>query len=259
MKDMSRDLSEEYEALDAIVAPLSNEQWNLVNPFVGWSIKREIAHIAYIDGTARLAVTDPQAFAEHLEEVLQNMETFEAGEGKISALPPAKVLEHWRQERKALVEALEPLNHKDRIPWYGPAMSARSFATARIMETWAHGQDIVDALGIERAPSDRLRHIAHLGVTTFGWSHANRGLEVPDVPFRVELTGPSGDLWAWGSEGAAESVRGTAEDFCLVVVQRRHMDDTNLKIEGEVVRNWMLIAQVYAGPPSNGPKPGERA
>lgn len=258
MKHICRDLNNEYEALDAIVTPFGKEQWNLITPFIDWSIKTEIAHIAYFDGTARLAATDAEAFSKHVEKVFQSEEAYYASQKKIRAWSPAKVLRYWRQERKALVEALERLNPKDRLPWYGPTMSARSFATARIMETWAHGQDIADTLGIERAPTNRLRHIAHLGVRTFGWSHANRGLEVPSVPFRVELTSPSGELWTWGPKDAAQSVCGTPEDFCLVVVQRRHVDDTNLKVEGDIVRNWMLIAQAFAGPPAVGPEPGER-
>ena len=258
MKDLCRDLSDEYEALDAIVAPLREDQWNLITPFIGWSIKTEIAHVAYFDGTARLAATDAEAFSRHVEEVFKSEESYLESQKEIRAWPPAVVLDYWRQERRALTKALEPLGPKDRLPWYGPTMSARSFATARIMETWAHGQDIVDTLGIERAPTDRLRHVSHLGVTTFGWSHANRGLEVPDVPFRVELVSPSGKIWAWGPEDAAESVRGTALDFCLVVVQRRHVDDTDLKVAGDVVRHWMFIAQAFAGPPAQGPKPGER-
>ena len=117
---------------------------------------------------------------------------------------------YWMRKAKRL--------GKDRLPWYGPPMSALSFATARLMETWAHGQDVSDTLGIERAPADRLRHISHLGVSTFGWSYANRGMKVPDVPFRVELTGPAGQIWTWGPEDAAQSICGTAKDFCLVVV-----------------------------------------
>jgi uncharacterized protein (TIGR03084 family) len=75
----------------------------------------------------------------------------------------------------------------------------------------------------------------------------------------VELSSPSGEIWSWGPDDAAQSVTGTAQDFCLVVVQRRHVDDTDLQVEGDVVRNWMLIAQAFAGPPATGPKPGERA
>ena len=135
-------------------------------------------------------------------------------------------------------------------------MSAISFATARLMETWAHGQDIVDALGIVRKPTDRLRHIAHMGASTFAWSYAVRQMEVPDTKVRVDLTGPSGDLWTWGPEEAKDRVKGPAEDFCLVVVQRRHFSDTNLIITGDTARQWISIAQAYAGPAGSGRKPG---
>jgi uncharacterized protein (TIGR03084 family) len=124
------------------------------------------------------------------------------------------------------------------------------------METWAHGQDIVDALRIERKPTARLRHIAHLGVRTFGWSFVNRKMEVPDSPVRVELDSPVDDLWTWGPEEAQDEVRGPAEDFCLVVTQRRHVSDTNLIVTGETATQWMSVAQAYAGPPGSGRKPG---
>lgn len=157
-----------------------------------------------------------------------------------------------------MLETLAAHNPKDRLPWYGPPMSALSFTTARLMETWAHGQDIFDALGLRRAPTDRLRHIAHLGVTTFGWSYINRGLYVPRIHVRVKLVAPSGALWTWGPEDALERITGPAEDFCLVVVQRRHIDDTRLESSGDGARDWMLKAQCFAGPPSDGPEPGER-
>jgi uncharacterized protein (TIGR03084 family) len=124
------------------------------------------------------------------------------------------------------------------------------------METWAHGQDVVDALGIERVPTDRLRHIAHLGVATFGWSYSVRQMKVPDSPVRVEITSPSGELWTWGPEKANDMVKGSAEEFCLVVVQRRAPADTQLVITGATARQWMSIAQTYAGLPGAGRKPG---
>jgi uncharacterized protein (TIGR03084 family) len=127
------------------------------------------------------------------------------------------------------------------------------------METWAHGQDVFDTLGIVRTPKDRLRHIAHLGVKTFGWTYINRGLEVPPNPVLVELSAPSGDLWSWGPEDAQNRITGPVQDFCLVVVQRRHVDDTALEVTGDTARDWMLKAQCFAGPPVNGPAPGQRA
>ena len=258
LKDICRDLHNEQEALDAIVSKLSDEQWDLITPFIGWSIKYEIAHVAFWDMAARLAASDEAAFKKLIQSTFASEEAYTESQRELREAVPAYVMEYWRRERKALVDALTAKDPKERIPWVGPTMSARSKATARIMETWAHAQDVVDTLGIERGPTDRLRHVAHIGVTTFGWSHVSRGLEVPDVAVRLELIGPSGNLWTWGSEDATDSIKGRAEDFCLVVVQRRHVDDTRLEVKGDVARNWMLIAQAFAGPAVEGPKPRER-
>jgi uncharacterized protein (TIGR03084 family) len=138
-------------------------------------------------------------------------------------------------------------------------MSAKSFATARIMEVWAHGQDIFDTLGIRRNPTDRLRHIAHMGVATLGWSFMNRQMEVPAGKVRVELLSPAGEMWSWGPENAASLVKGPAEDFCLVITQRRNVADTTLAISGDTAKQWLAIAQAFAGPPADPPSPGQRS
>jgi len=134
-------------------------------------------------------------------------------------------------------------------------MGAKSFLTARLMECWAHGQDVADAVAIERTPTDRVRHIAQLGFITRGWSYVNRGMEVPTGDVRVELTGPSGAVWRFGPGGATDVVTGPALDFCLVVTQRRHVDDTALHVTGEVARDWLEKAQAFAGGPTDGPAP----
>ena len=258
MKEICTDLAKEYDELDAVVAALDESGWNRMTPAEGWTIKDQIRHIAFYDERAVLAVTEPEAFAQHLAEISKDpLGHLEALEKADKDLAGAEVLLGWRQIRRVLLDVLLPLDRKARLPWYGPPMSAMSFATARIMETWAHGQDVADALGIDRVPTDRLRHVAHLGIATFGWSFINRGLKVPDSQVRVEVTSPSGELWTWGPVGAESTVRGPAEDFCLVVVQRRHPDDTRLVNEGEVARQWMSIAQTYAGPPGAGRKPGD--
>ena len=262
MKSICKDLADEYTALDDMVKDLDADGWQTVTPFYNWTIKDEISHLAYFEKTACLSATDSEAFAEEVEKILQGITSFDDVFRNVNAIggamSDADLLAWWRKERAQLVAAFESLKPDARVPWYGPTMSARSSATARIMETWAHAQDVVDTLGIEREPTDRLRHVAHIGVTTFGWSHVSRGLEVPDVAVRLELIGPSGDLWTWGSEDVSDSIKGQAEDFCLVMVQRRHVDDTRLEVKGGVARNWMLIAQAFAGPPVDGPKRGER-
>jgi uncharacterized protein (TIGR03084 family) len=149
-----------------------------------------------------------------------------------------------------MLAVFAPLGAKDRIPWFGPSMSALSFATARLMETWSHGQDIATALGVTIAPTDRLRHVAHIGVTTRGWSYANRGRTAPEVPVRVELDAPSGAVWTWGPDDAVDRVSGSALDFCLVVTQRLPVESTALRAEGPAATEWMSIAQAFAGPPT---------
>ncbi|MBW2062639.1 MAG: TIGR03084 family protein [Deltaproteobacteria bacterium] len=257
MKEICRDLAAEHESLDTLVADLDATGWNTMTPFAGWRVKDEISHVAYFDDRARLAAVDPEAFAQHLNEIMKDLKGFiEQPLKPAQSMSKTELLEWWRQERNLLLEALKSLDPKFRLPWYGPTMSAKSFATARLMETWAHGQDVVDALGAYRTPSDRLRHIVHLGVTTFGWSFSNRKMDVPKNPVRVELTSPSGELWAWGPDKAQDVVRGSAEDFCLAVCQRRHVADTDIATEGDVAAQWMLVAQAFAGPPATGPEPG---
>ena len=263
MKQICRDLTWEQENLDALVRHLDETEWKQVTLFDNWTIKDEICHLAYFDHTARLAVTDATAFKHHIVKdfgKIKDMdEVTQISLSKGRAMETRDLLSWWREERLLVVTQLEKLSPKDRLPWYGPPMSALSFATARLMETWAHGQDIFDILNKIRPASSGLKHIAHLGVTTFGWSFSNRGMEIPKMDIHIELTAPSGETWAWGEKTGQESITGPAEDFCLVVTQRRHINDTRLKTVGDVSRTWMELAQAFAGPPEQGPCAGQFA
>ena len=259
MKELIRDLAEEYESLDGVVSPLAEEQWARKTPFASWTVRDEIGHLAFFDGAARLTAADPDGFSRHLAELAALADPFEDTLVRGRALSVPALLSWWRSEREGLLRAFSSLDAKTRLAWYGPPMSARSLATSRIMETWAHGQDILDALGRTRPPTGRLRHIAHLGVSTFSWSFLNRGMTPPAAPVFVEISGPSGERWSWGPPEAADRIRGSAEDFCLVVTQRRHVEDTSLETKGDAARHWMRVAQAFAGPPAEGPKPGRFA
>ena len=171
----------------------------------------------------------------------------------------AELLTWWRAGRSAMLDVLRRLDAKTRIPWFGPPMSALSFATARLMETWAHGQDIVDALGLTRPATERLRHVAHIGVLARPFSYATRGQTAPNDPVYVALQSPSGASWTWGNTTAVNRVTGPALDFCLVVTQRRHVADTSLQVVGPVATRWMRLAQAFAGPPGEGRQPGQFA
>jgi uncharacterized protein (TIGR03084 family) len=257
VEKICNDLKDEYESLDAIVAGLDEAGWETKTYFFNWTVKDEIAHIAFFDGTARLSATDPELFKGHVKALFEGQAEAMAQLSLLKKMAIPDLLQYWRGERTALGNALSRLGQKDRLPWYGPSMSAVSFATARLMETWAHGQDVVDALKLNRPATDRLYHIAHLGNITYGWSFSNRQMEVPPVQVRVELSSPSGVIWSWGPEGAKDSIRGSVLGFCLVVTQRRHYADTDLIINGDAAEKWMAVAQCFAGPPETGPGPGK--
>ncbi|HMK10696.1 MAG TPA: TIGR03084 family metal-binding protein [Acidimicrobiales bacterium] len=250
------DLAAEHDALDAIVQSLSESEWKRSTPAVGWTIQDQIDHLTYFDGTATLALTDPDAFTASVEALLASLSADDPTLAEARAMRGADLLERWRTGRAALLAELRRTDPKARVPWYGPPMSAVSFATARLMETWAHGQDIVDALGVTRQPTDRLRHIAHIGVRARRFSYATNGREAPDADVRVELRAPSGEVWTW-NESSTDRVSGDALDFCLVVTQRRHVADTGLDVDGPLAKDWIAIAQAFAGPPGTGRKPGQ--
>jgi uncharacterized protein (TIGR03084 family) len=262
MKEITADLLSEYRALADLCESLTPDQWQQRTDFDGWTPWDEIAHLLYFDETALQSATDPQRFERDREVLTRELATGEEISSitrrRFGHLDGQALLALWRQRHEALVAALATMEPKARLPWYGPTMSARSFATARLMETWAHGQDIWDMLGSERAPGPGLRHITHLGVTTYEWTFANRQLPVPQpVPY-VALQAPDGSRWTWGEASDQHYVRGPALDFALLVTQRRHRADTQLQWAGDPAQQWTLLAQCFAGEPANGPAAGTR-
>ena len=245
------DLLDETQALVALVEELSPGDWDLLTPAEPWTITDQIGHLAYFDEQAALAISDPDAFAEATNQTGDLLVSDPAELHRSRSLDGPGVLSWLTTARQSLIEAATGMDPDQRIPWYGPPMRASSFLAARLMETWAHGTDVADALGKTLPVSDRLFRIADLGVRTFSWSFINRGLDVPTDRVRVALRGPSGTTRIWNDAFDA-SITGPVEDFCLVVAQRRRLADTHLVLEGDLSRRWMKIAQVFAGPPGPG-------
>jgi uncharacterized protein (TIGR03084 family) len=245
MDQICDDLQAEHAALDAIVADISEEMWTTATPAEGWDVKDTVVHLIQADIAARTAVNDPDEFIEAKAKMLAGggLEFFATTEGRSGA----EILALWRDEREQMVAAFRSRGPKDRIVWFGPDMSTLSFATARLMETWSHGQDVADTVGAPWPATDRLKHVCHIGVTTRGWSYMVRGMEFLGGDVRVELTAPSGDTWTWGPEDALDRITGSAEEFALVATQRRQPSSTSLVTEGDLAAEWLSIAQAFAG------------
>lgn len=247
------DLRAESDDLDALVADLPDERWRTETPAPGWTIAHQIAHLLWTDRVAVVSVTDEAAFADLLTEAAKNPTGFvDAGAEELAALPPAELLAQWRHTRTRLHDELLGVTDGRKLPWFGPPMSAASMATARLMETWAHGLDVADALGVHRPATARLRSIAHIGVRTRDFAFTVQGLPAPADPFLVELRAPDGTTWSWGPADAPQRVTGSAEDFCMLVTQRRPRAELDVTAVGDDAAKWLTIAQAFAGPPGAG-------
>ena len=247
------DLGDESADLLALVSPLTDVDWARPTPAAGWSVQDQVNHLAWFDESAALALTDPVEFTAGMADLTGDFPDVLVSRQR--GMAPAATLSWFRTARAGFLAVAADSDGATRLPGYGATMSLTSAVTARLMETWAHGQDVADALGAVRTPTARLRHVCHLGVATRGHSFRLRGLPVPPQDVLVELSAPDGALWTWGSAADGQCVRGSALDFCLAVTQRRHLADTALRTEGSVAATWLTVAQAYAGLPGPGRSP----
>jgi uncharacterized protein (TIGR03084 family) len=256
LEGLLADLKAEGDQLFATVSGLDDAGWATPTPAEGWTVATQVAHLLWTDETATLAATDKEKWdAVVLEAIADPTGYVDTYAHEIARLQPQALLARWGAARTALTEALRGYPEGEKMPWFGPPMSPASMATARFMETWAHSLDVYDALGATPEPTDRIRHVAHLGVRTRNFAFGVHELEPPADEFRVELTAPSGQIWTWGPDDAAQRVTGSAHDFCLLVTQRVHRDDTDLEADGADAEKWLTIAQAFAGPPGAGRDP----
>jgi len=250
------DLADEIADLRALLDDLSSDDWSRPTPAEGWTIRDQVSHLAYFNDRAVDALTAPEAFRAHVEAVFaapgeHELDDVVAGR----STTPMELLDRWSASCGQLLEVVPALDRPARVPWYGPEMGVASLVTARLMETWAHGQDVADAVGVVRIPTDRLRHVCHLGLRARPFSYANRSRSLPPVAVRLELVGPDGTVWPMGDPQAVDVVTGSALGFALVVTQRRHRDDTDLRAHGPAADEWLSLAQAFAGPPGPGRRP----
>lgn len=266
LPELLADLDDEYadcrQLVDAL--PAGAPEWDRATPAEGWAVRDQIGHLAFFDEAGRQAVVEPDAFAHLVAEAMdQAGDPMEVHLVRGRALDGDGLLAWWGGAHTAMMAAFADVDPTARIPWFGPPMGALSFISARLMETWAHGTDVADALGRTRPPTDRLRHVAHLGVRARPFSYVVRGLDIPPGRVDVALTSPAGETWSFaaGSAGAGEptaTISGPALDFCLVVTQRRNPADTALVVSGALAADWLSVAQAFAGAPGPGRPPTAR-
>jgi uncharacterized protein (TIGR03084 family) len=250
----------ESEALDQVVraSDLSPSDPTL---FKSWTTDQILRHLHFWNEAALLSLKDADGFAAMLQDAMPVMATegIRAYEDrKLGDMSGDDLRELWNDGVQRTADAFAAADPDARLPWAGPPMTARSSISARLMESWAHGQAVYDARGIDRQEHDRIHPIAELGVRTFGWTYQVRGERRPPIKPYVRLQAPSGAVWTFNDERDDERIEGLASEFCRVVTQTRNIADTHLKLTGDIARDWMSKAQCFAGMAETPPAPGLR-
>ncbi|WP_425271437.1 TIGR03084 family metal-binding protein [Micromonospora inaquosa] len=254
------DLIADGDDIETLVTGLSPAQWSLDTPAPGWTVKHQIAHLAFVSHLAALSASQPEAFADHVADAKRDFQA--AVNNALTAylaLSTDSLVDKWRQERNAAAKALAAVEPTATVPWLVTPLPPSVLAAAGMMELFGHGQDIADALGHTRELTDRIGHLAWFGFRTRDFGYHAHGLTPPTDEFRVEVTGPSGVVWEFGPADATQRVTGPAVDFALLVSRRRHRDDLSLIAQGEEADRWLDIAQAYRGPAGAGRRPGQFA
>ena len=260
MLQQAIDLQEEGDELFELLDTLKDTDWGRSTPFKGWTVNQVIVHLHSSDRMAVLSLKDPQAFQECLARRAKAREHGEnPDDDGLKKMRGRELFTEWRDYFNLMCTLLGEAIPEQRVKWVGPDMGVRMFTTARQMETWAHGQDIYDLLRRPRVCTDRIKNIAVIGVRTFGWTFANRHKEPPGPAPHIRLAAPSGAIWEWNEPNDKSRIEGLAVEFCHVVTQCRNIADCQLVVIGEVAKQWMAIAQCFAGPPKDPPLPGERS
>ncbi len=255
----AEDFRAESRALHALLAPLASERFTAPTQFKGWTINDVLQHLHVWNMMAGLQLSDEAEIDRQFARLIElegKLRVFE--NERLDGLGGPDLLAAWIEGAERLADAFAQADPKQRLKWVGPSMSARSSITARLMETWAHGQEVYDELGVVRTNEDRIRGIVVLGVNTYRWTYMAHGQDAPGPMPQVVLTAPSGEVWSHGEASESGRIEGLAEEFCQVVTQTRNIEDTRLQVTGEIARDWMAKAQCFAGPPATPPKPGER-
>lgn len=258
IESIINDLEAEQAALASVLDRMAPDQWDIPTHAPGWKTRHQVAHLTFFDRAATAAIEGAEAWQAFRNRLGGNFE--QAYVSEADARTAAQVLQDWRTASTGLIAAARARllsGESGRLPWFGPDMSPASFLTARLMECWSHGLDVVDVVGIARPDTDRLKHVASIAARARAYSYTNRGLAVPSEPVHVVLRAPSGETWEFGESSDTNVIRGTATDFCRVLTRRRHVADTDLELTGPLAAEWMEIGQAFAGHPGQGRQPGE--
>ena len=250
MDQICDDLAAETRALSSVVEDLTEDQWRAPTVAEGWDSHETILHLGATDWICYLTLVNPKLFVDIRTQLSKGETSVHKAVGPhVRGLQGSELWEWFLTGRSEMLGALRDTDPKARITWLGPDIGARSLATSRLLETWTHSHDLADSFAIQYPRTNRLRHIAHIGVVTREFSYVNQGLTPPKEPVRVELVSPNGDQWSWGPDDATNKVSANAYEFCKVITRRIPVAESAVETHGVLAQKWMEIAQPWIEPP----------
>jgi len=244
--DLVEDLAAEQDALVAVLERIDPDDWFRPTPAWSWDVRDTVAHLADTDELAVDTCLDgPRALAKVAATCASSEDLTLLGVTKGRRRSGEDVLAWWMRAQLVERDVLAALDPQMRVPW-GLGMRPPSFVTARLMEAWAHSLDVHAALGLEPVDTDRLRHIAWIGVKALPYAYSVVGVAPPETPLRIELTLPSGAAWTFGPEAAPNRITGPASEFCRVFVQRIPASAApNLVADGDGAEQALRVARSF--------------
>jgi uncharacterized protein (TIGR03084 family) len=243
VREILSDLVAEQQFLDQFLQRIGSKDWERPTPAKGWSVRDTISHLADSAELAADALNGGNRIDEYRTAPDLDVLRQEAVK-KGRKMRYQDVIEWWRGGRAKVVEPLSRMEAENRIEWIAGTMNARTFATMRLMETWAHGLDIYAAMKAEVEDTARLRHICFLGWKTL--PYAFKAADQDYSPVRIEVMGPGYAKWVFGPADTDQLIKGPAGEFARLAVRRiKRKDAKNLKATGEVAETALEVVRAY--------------
>jgi len=240
-------LAREQTGLQTELGNLATDDWFRPTPAKGWDVRDTVAHLADIDEIAIDTCTaGPRPLNDFAAQFASPEDTTLWGVLRGRRRSGREVLTWWEDTSSRERDVLARVDAAMRIPW-GIGMRRPSLVTARLMETWAHGLDVREAVGLPVVDSDRLRHVAWLGYRALPYAFSFAGRERPPGELRVEVTSPSGDeIWEYGPADAPNRITGPAGELCRLFAHRISRDEARgLAAEGDGAVAALEVARAF--------------
>ncbi len=241
------DLQTIHEELRCLGAELTDDEWRTPTAAMGWVVKDQFAHLADTEEVAHDTLTGDERRFPVAVSTHPTAEAFtQAGVDARRDTPKAELMASWERAAARTAAALGTIEPSRSVEW-GFGMTAETFARARVMEHWAHGCDVTDALGRPPLSGRYLRAIAELGLLTLPYALLRaRVSQGRGQPLHLALSGPDGETWRLGPESGTNRIQGPAEAWCRVVVRRaRPVDRSALLVHGPTAEAAMAHARAY--------------